>query len=300
MSKKIIKVTEEQLHSIILESIKRILKEGIDVNKKDDKRIVSVTNDHQKLVDTNNAYSPYLFDDSHRGYRTLSIFQRKATTDKMDANPLLNALKRRKQWEFEDAKKDLMKLLKNFVAASKLLPKYDTIIMTPSNNDLNKIVFGYLIRIVPHEYAIENFFEKLSAQDVYESLIDEDYIEKNFAEPKKVWNAIDDAFSAMNTNNNGIFSYKELMNSSYREFIIQSMKVNMGPHNDLNYADYINGKNVLIFDDTITTGKTISDSGKAITEMFSPKSITFITLFSALDDENNSTQQKINNVEISK
>ena len=73
------------------------------------------------------------------------------------------------------------------------------------------------------------------------------------------------------------------------------MKINMGIHNDLNYADLINGKDVLVFDDTITTGKTISDSGKAITEMFAPKSITFITLFSALNDEN-SSQQKVNSL----
>ena len=63
--------------------------------------------------------------------------------------------------------------------------------------------------------------------------------------------------------------------------------------NDLNYDDVINGKNVLIFDDTVTTGKTISDSGEAICSMFIPKSITFITLFSALNDNENS-QQKTN------
>ena len=66
-----------------------------------------------------------------------------------------------------------MKLLKNFVAASKLLPKYDTIIMTPSHNELNKIVFNYLIRIIPHDISYTNFFDKLSANDVYENMIDE-------------------------------------------------------------------------------------------------------------------------------
>lgn len=146
-------------------------------------------------MDTNNSHNPYIFIDNQRGYKVYSIFQRQKTEDNIiDANPLLNALKQRKGWAFENAKKELMVLLRNFVAAIKLLPKYDTIIMTPSNNILNKIVYG---------------------------------------------------------------------------------------------------KNVLIFDDTVTTEKTISDSGEAICSMFIPKSITFITLFSALNDNENS-QQKTN------
>ena len=57
------------------------------------------------------------------------------------------------------------------------------------------------------------------------------------------------------------------------------VSVSIGIDNDLNYDDVINNKNVLIFDDTVTSGKTISDSGKAIYEMFAPKSLTYITLF---------------------
>lgn len=288
MSKNIT-ITESELRKIIREEIKKVLiNEGIDIRKNDKKRFVSVNNSHQNFVDTNDSHNPYLFIDNQRGYKTLSIFQREPTEDKMDANPLLNALKKRRNREFENAKSDLMKLLRNFVAASHLLPKYDTIIMTPSNNELNKIVFRYLIRLIPHNKAYEEFFDKWNANDVYENLIDDDYIQENFPNTNAVYNAIDDAFAKMNTDNNGIFSYKYLQKSEYREVIIQSMKINMGIHNDLNYADSINGKDVLVFDDTITTGKTISDSGKAITEMFAPKSITFITLFSALNDENSS------------
>lgn len=35
-----------------------------------------------------------------------------------------------------------------------------------------------------------------------------------------------------------------------------------------------------MLDDTVTTGKTISDSAQILTETFSPKSITFLTIFS--------------------
>lgn len=37
------------------------IKEGIDIIKTDDKRLISVNNTHQKYVDTNNYENPYLF-----------------------------------------------------------------------------------------------------------------------------------------------------------------------------------------------------------------------------------------------
>lgn len=277
-------MTRDEVRKIVKEEVEKILREGIDLYTKDGQRVVGVTNSHQNYVDTNDSHNPKIFDGECRGYKTLSIFQRKSTEDGFDANPLLYALKSLKNWELKDPKKDLMVLLKNFVAASKLLPKYDTIIMTPSSNNLNTTVFRYLIRLVPHDYAFESFFEKLTAKEVYESMIDDKYIENNFKNPKHVFNVIDDAFKQMYTENNGIFSYKYIYRSAYRDAIISSMRIRNYPSCELNYAEAINGKDVLVFDDTITSGKTISDSASAIKEMFAPKTITFVTLFSALEN----------------
>lgn len=287
-------LNEDKIREIVREEIRNFLTEGIDIYKG---RTICVNNSHQNYVDTNDYSDPYLFTDNQRGYRTISIFQRKSTIDRIDSNPLLNALKQRKGWEFKDAKEDLHKLLKNFVSAAKLLPKYDTIIMTPSHNKLNETVFGYLIRLIPHEFYIKDFFQKMTANEVYNCMIDDEYIDKNFGEmAKKVYADIDDAFIEMDKNNDGIFSYKYLQKAKYREAIIQSMKINKYPHCELNYAENINGKDVLVFDDTITTGKTISDSGKAIKEMFNPKSITYITLFSAIANEKENTQEKVKTI----
>ena len=261
------------------------IKEGIDIIKTDDKRLISVNNKHQNYVDTNNYENPYLFYTTIDNYPVYSIFKRENTKDKIDANPLINALKQRRGWEFVNAKKDLLKLLRNFVSAAKLLPKYDTIIMTPSNNQLNKIVFNYLIRLIEHDKEYENFFEKLSAQDVYDNLIDDNFINNKFVNPNRVWNDIDDAFAQMEEFNDGIFSYKYLQKSKYRNIIIQSMKINANIYNEILFDNTINKKDILIFDDTITTGKTISDSGQAIKSMFIPNSITYITLFSAIDGD---------------
>lgn len=286
-------LTEEQIRKLVREEIEKYLGEGIDIPKS---RTISVNNTHQNYVDTNDYQHPYLFTDNQRGYRTISIFQRKSTIDRIDSNPLLNALKQRKGRKFNNAKEDLHKLLRNFVSAAKLLPRYDTIIMTPSHNKLNEIVFGYLIRLIPHSCHIKEFFQKMTAKDVYECMIDDNYIEKNFGDiANKVYDDIDDAFTEMDNQNDGIFSYKYLQKAKYREAIIQSMKVKDYPHCELNNANKINGKDVLVFDDTITTDKTISDSGNAIKAMFNPKSITYVTLFSAIANDNG-TQKKVNTI----
>ena len=295
MKKQVI-IDENNLKKIIREQLQLILSEGIDIQNTNNQRTISVTNKHQNYADTNDYNQPYMFVDTQRGYTVYSVFQRKETKDGItDSNPLLNALKKRKGWEFANAKQDLTLLLRNFVSAIKLLPKYDTIIMTPSNNPLNQIVFNYLIRIIPHASSYTNFFEKYKALDVYENLIDENYINSQFDNPSKVYEHLDIAFGNMMKENGGIFSYKFLQKSQYRDVIIQSMKVNIGADDDLNYDEEINGKNVLIFDDTVTSGKTISYSGNSIYEMFAPKSLTFITLFTALNIED-SNQQKVDNI----
>ena len=46
--------------------------------------------------------------------------------------------------------------------------------------------------------------------------------------------------------------------------------------------DKINDKNVLILDDTIETGSTISETTNLILKSYVPKNITIITLFSKL------------------
>lgn len=50
-------------------------------------------------------------------------------------------------------------------------------------------------------------------------------------------------------------------------------------------AEHINDKNILIIDDTVTTGSTLSTSADAIWSTFNPKSITFLTIFSSKDNE---------------
>jgi hypoxanthine-guanine phosphoribosyltransferase len=84
----------------------------------------------------------------------------------------------------------------------------------------------------------------------------------------------------MRKRNNGYFSYKYIP-TYYRKYILKTMEEN--DFDDfLRYADKINDKNVLILDDTIATGSTISETTNLILKSYVPKNITIITLFSKL------------------
>jgi hypoxanthine-guanine phosphoribosyltransferase len=48
------------------------------------------------------------------------------------------------------------------------------------------------------------------------------------------------------------------------------------------FANKINGHNILIVDDTISRGQTIKEACNIMAESYSPKSITVLTLLSKL------------------
>jgi len=70
----------------------------------------------------------------------------------------------------------------------------------------------------------------------------------------------------MQTKNKGIFSFKYIK-PELRYCINKSIEYNPET-NVIEHAAQINGKDVLILDDTITTGQTISEYAKAIMEIY--------------------------------
>ena len=78
-----------------------------------------------------------------------------------------------------------------------------------------------------------------------------------------------------------MFSYKYIP-VNLRNKIGKTMRLSDG--NGIELANEINGKKILILDDTVTTGKTISDSAKALLDTFAPASITFFAIMTPQDE----------------
>jgi len=246
-------VMVDNLDRIIRESINSVL-EGLDLDPVYGN--VSMNPNHQNYVDTNDAWSPHPYYTTINGYKVISLFK-----NKWEHNPLIWALKNKK-WKFKNPRYDVMFILRRLVAVTKELhEKFDVIITTPSSSNLNNELLSKIERLIPHSKSYKNFFVKYSAKEVYDAL------------PNMYKKKLGVYFQEMQRANGGAFSYKYIP-ADLRNKIGETIRINGG----LDLANEINGKRILILDDTITTGKTISDSAKALMNTFAPASITFFTI----------------------
>lgn len=253
--------------------------EGIDID--DDNKTVSFNPNHEDGADTSILLNPTY--SKIWGINVISIFKRKPHPDfASDGNPLIYALKRLKGWKFLNPTQDIVSLLRQFVRISeKIEPIYDTIITVPSGNRLNTEFLHRLNKVVKAKHRISDLFFKLSSEDVYEDYLDRKQISKDFGEFGKieVKKELVKSFRAMGDKNKGIFSYK-FIKPEFRKYVTKTM--HSEDENVIEFGPFINGKRILILDDTISSGSTISEITKSILATYKPKSVTVITLFSKL------------------
>ena len=88
----------------------------------------------------------------------------------------------------------------------------------------------------------------------------------------------------MDNENNGLFKYHLIDDKDMRLSIINTLEI------DKDYAflyeRYVNGKNVLIVDDSITYGQSIRNAIHAIAQAYVPKSVSVLTMFSQFWNNN--------------
>lgn len=95
---------------------------------------------------------------------------------------------------------------------------------------------------------------------------------------QKELNLLNKLFKEM-IKDNDYFSYRKIP-PNLRKFIDTSSVIDA--NDALKYSDMINDKDVLILDDTISSGETISDNVQVLMKTFEPKSVQVITLFGPL------------------
>lgn len=246
--------------------------EGIDIDNLN--KIVFFNDTHEKNINTSIYDNPtvsYIND-----IKVISLFKRLRNDNKTDGNPLVYALKGLKGWSIDsDNLNKLYNRLNQII--EKLNDKYDTIILVPSSNILNNEILYKLNDIIKFDYQITDYMQKMSSDDVYDNYIDWKGLYKDFP-TKNIQNIINDSFKRMENENDDIFSFKYIP-SQYRPYITKTMKKN---YSIIEYADKINGKDIIILDDTISSGNTLSEMSSDIISTYTPKSVTCITLFSSL------------------
>ena len=252
--------------------------EGLNIDHNE--KIVSLTDSHNKGLDlsliNNPVYSTY------KGYNVISIFKRTKLYDindvQRDGNPFIYALKNKNGWKFKITDKEIHKYIKRFLEiCKKIKSSYDTIIITPSSSDINEKFMKAISNQVNCKDIINEYFVKLSKEEIIDDdLIDKDQIQNDYGNNyTKVLAEINRSFRRMK----GESFEAKYVKKEYLKYI----KYISTNSND-NIRDKIDNKDILLLDDTISSGETLSQCIEGIISNFNPKSITIITLLSQLNE----------------
>lgn len=248
--------------------------EGLNIDV--DNKTVSLTDNHNSGIDFSLVNNPVY--DKHNGYDVISIFKRTSLTDinntQRDGNPFIYALKNKNGWKFNITSEEINKYIRRFLnVCKKINNKYDTIIITPSVSDINEKFMNVISKQVNANNIINEYFVKLSKEEIIDDdLIDIERIRKDYGNSfNKVMSEIHRSFRRMKG---------ETFEAKYvkREYLkyIKYIETN----GDDNIRKYIDDKDILLLDDTISSEETVSQCIDVILSNFIPKSITIITLLS--------------------
>jgi hypothetical protein len=278
MRKRLKDIIEESVNK----AIRSIIKEGISFDYKN--RLVSFDPSQEDIVDTSVENNPSVDETIINGVNVWSIFKRKLGT-RGDGNPLIRALKGEENWKFRsDEDRDSIERQFELIAEkfSKLYPIGVTILV-PSGNRLNNYIADVVMSKSDHARLLEGVVTKITTEEVEDIVMEDgskfrEFYGDNFNEAfGKLGEYLDD----MDEERGGYFSRHYVKNPKMRNILDITLKVSQDRVAE--FANFINGQNILIIDDTISRGQTIKEVVNVINESYAPKSITVLTLLSRLN-----------------
>ena len=279
MGEKAIKLTESELKEMIVDAVKQVLNEGIKVRYGKDKDFVTFDDSKDGLLDEI-VKDKFKLPNSELVIDIYSMFKRVNGVGGRDANPLLFALKRRNNWTLTNLDafwKRFEEILTLFLRDHSL----EKIVMLPSTHDVNSIFARKIKELSPDTIIYEGFLTKLSVEEIEESIDEPNSYFRQYWLNKGGQAELDAAHemlqSYLNKMEDGIFSYSSIPSMELRKSIINTLKLTeLGKR----YCDEINGKDILLLDDSIAAGQTAESAINALNQCYTPNSISLITLFS--------------------
>lgn len=272
---------KQLVNEAVAQAIDSVINEGIDFDPQT--KTVSYNPSHEENVDTSIEHNPTIDGDIAPNVQVWSIFKRKRGL-RGDGNPLVYALKGEGGWTFRD-ESDRTAIEQQFDAiATKFATMYPigVTILMPSGNELNTHIADVVMSKSKNAELIEGVICKLTTEEVDEIVLNFNSKFREFYKDEfnSKYYELGRYLDLMDKERNGYFSRHLIKNNQMRDVLDSTLKLS----NDrfAEFANKINGQDILIIDDTISRGQSIKEACHIMTESYAPKSITVLTLLSKL------------------
>jgi hypothetical protein len=216
-----------------------------------------------------------------------SIFKRKkaSSNDKFDGNPLLYAFKHEKGWRFktQNDKESIVNQIRNIIDKFNKTHKYGVTVIIPSGGPLNNFIANLIKEKKPNTKIVDDLLWKITTDEVLNHVMTPNSKFRQYYRGKENFNnaitRLERYLTIMDEERDGNFTYHFIDDNNMRSVIEKTMILsnNMGK-----YSNDINGKDIIIVDDSISQGKSVKEACNLIKKTFIPKSMIVLTLFSKL------------------
>ena len=270
------------VNEAVAQAIDSAINEGIDFDPQ--AKTVSYNPSHEENVDTSIEHNPTMDVDIVPNVQVWSIFKRKKGL-RGDGNPLVYALKGEGGWTFRD-ESDRNAIEKQFDAiATKFATMYPVgvTILMPSGSELNMHIADVVMSKSRNAELIKGVICKLTTEEVDDIVLDFNSKFREFYKDEfnSKYYELGRYLDLMDKERNGYFSRHLIKNNQMRDVLDSTLK--LSDDRFAEFANKINGQDVLIIDDTISRGQSIKEACQIMLESYAPKSITVLTLLSKLN-----------------
>lgn len=270
------------VNETVTQVIDTLINEGIDFDPQT--KTVSYNPSHEENVDTSIEHNPTKDMSIVQNVDLWSIFKRKKGL-RGDGNPLVYALKGEGGWTFR-SESDRMAIEHQFDAiATKFATMYPigVTILMPSGNELNTHIADIVKSKSQNAEVIEGLICKVTTEEVDEIVLDFNSKFREFYKDdfNSKYYELCRYLDLMDKKRNGYFSRHLIKNKQMRDILDLTLKLSEDKFAE--FANKINGQDILIIDDTISRGQTIKEACHIMIESYAPKSITVLTLLPKLN-----------------
>ena len=267
------------MDEIVEKEIDTTFNEGIDFDP--ETKTVAYNSSHENYVDISIENNPTIDGEIVPGVQVWSMFKRKKDETQEDGNPLVCALKG-EGWTFR-SEEDREAIEKQFdLIVSKFVSMYQKgiTVLIPSGNELNKHIADIVFSKSENGKLIEGVICKLTTEEVNDIVLDfnskfREHYKDNF---NSAYYRLDRYLDQMDKQLKGTFSRHLIKEPEMRDVLDFTLKVSEDIYAE--FANKINGQNILIIDDTNGSGQSIKKACRIIMESYAPKSITVLTFSS--------------------